>query len=237
MKNIRNLTTWKLGDYILQLSVVILGIVITFAVSNAVSAHAKAKEVAQAMQIIKNELELNKKTLQKISHTLAYEREASRYILRFEGQIEKADRDSLQMYLNAPYTSSRFIYSGNALEMLKSSALIPHVQKKGVILQILDAYNQLENANVTVSWYYTIKEKNGEHLNEKEYAEFGKRERDLCRNLKENIYKIWKHRIEDNYIRNILNLAAFGVNFNPIHTADTTLSQTIELLSKEYDLY
>ena len=82
MKKLNDLVTWKIEDYALQLSVVILGVLITFGGGNMLNKRAKAKEITNAMELIKIELETNRKSIQEIGKTLAIEQNASRALWR-----------------------------------------------------------------------------------------------------------------------------------------------------------
>lgn len=148
--NFRSFTTWKIGDFILQLLVVILGIVVTFAAGNAVSERTKAKEVAKAMEIVKNELERNLEDFDQITERLRLEQRICRYIRSYEKHIEEASADTLRKYLSMPFQVSSFIPASDAMEMLRASSLLPNVENKELVLDILKAYNGLQEVKETV---------------------------------------------------------------------------------------
>lgn len=83
MRKWRKFTSWRIGDYVLQLSVVVLGIIVTFAGSSAISRYSESKQVANTMQLIKSELKLNRERVEDIHKHLNFERRACNYILQY----------------------------------------------------------------------------------------------------------------------------------------------------------
>lgn len=231
-KKYQNLTNWKIGDFVLQLLVVILGIVITFTISNAVAKHAKAKEVEQTMHFIKSEIEMNMQNVQKASSVFQSERRAASYILRYKDSLGSANPDSLVQYAGAPFYSDVFSYTKDAMEILKSASLVQHVKNKELILQIIKAYNSLEDFKVLTTWYYNAKEKKGERLNTN--REFNNTFNALFSSSK-NIPKSWEILLNNNDVVNLLTFAAMGANFQRVtHNAEENINQALQMLQKEY---
>lgn len=50
---IKLITSWKVGDYIRQLSIVIVGIIVTFAGSNMITDYSQSKEIVNAYNLSK----------------------------------------------------------------------------------------------------------------------------------------------------------------------------------------
>lgn len=232
--NFRSFTTWKIGDFILQLLVVILGIVVTFAASNAVSERTKAKEVAKAMEIVRNELERNLKDFDQITERLRLEQRICRYIRSYEKHIEDASADTLRKYLSMPFQVSSFIPASDAMEMLRASSLLPNVENKELVLDILKAYNGLQEVKETVDWYYTTKQDRGTPLSlhenfNREYEEILNKERER------DIYKVIKYQLSSIHIHNILVLGAVGIEFEErFRDIRQILTQAIEKIDREY---
>lgn len=85
---------WKIGDYFLQLSVIILGIIVTFMVSDVVTDCAERREIVSALQLVEDELELNKQELKRISDRRRFEQEACDYVFKYRNCLEKASKDT-----------------------------------------------------------------------------------------------------------------------------------------------
>ena len=56
----------RLGDFICNFIAVVLGIAITFVGSDMIQEHNKKKEVAQALQLVKSELLINRETIEEM---------------------------------------------------------------------------------------------------------------------------------------------------------------------------
>lgn len=232
-KTIKKLTTWRVGDYVLQLSVVIVGVLVTFIVSDAVSERAKAKEVAKAMEIVKSELEQNNKNLIDITERISFEQNAGRYVLRYEKQLGNAAVDSLQLYLKVPFHIRSLEFTNDALEMLKASSLIQQVRDKELILQIMRAYNRLKEAKETVAWYYNMKESYWTKLSDDSF--YIRQDEKLKQ--ENDVYKIWEHRLGNIHVHNILHFVVTGLPDFEAALKDTQhiLNRTIERIGQEYE--
>lgn len=232
--NFRSFTNWKIGDFILQLLVVILGIVVTFAASNAFNERAKAKEVAKAMEIVKNELEGNLENFDQITERLRLEQRVCRYLRSYGKHIEDASADTLRKYISLPFQVFNFIPASDAIEMLKASSLIPHVQDKELVLDVMKAYNSLQKVRETVEWYYNTKQEHCKPLNahekfNREYEELLRKEFDR------DIHKVVKYQLASIHIYNIVILGAVGIEFeDSFLDVHDMLTQTIEKIDREY---
>lgn len=148
---------WKLGDYIRQLSIVVLGIVITFLGSDWISNQSRQKEVRAAMRLVIEELKYNKLQLKQFENE--YETDCRMAILLI-GHGFDSDRlpiDTLQKYkrFTSIYT---FSYTTDALEVLKSSSLMQQVSDKRLLLDVLHTYNKLKITSEEIKSYCDMKE-------------------------------------------------------------------------------
>lgn len=233
MKKWRKFTSWRIGDYILQLSVVVLGIIITFAGSSAISGYVESKQIANTMQLIKSELELNRERVEYIHKHLDFERRACNYILRYQNNFENASEDSLLMYANVPFEVDIFIYVTDALEMLKMSSLSQRIQDKELIFQIVKAYNELKRTQEVVNWFYGLKSKYAEFIYTD--VEFQKGKKKWEGNEKENIRDFCRYHLDNVQFVNILKFTATGVNYEPsCRKAEEALDQAVAMIEKKY---
>lgn len=229
----KSFTNWRMGDFILQLLVVILGIVITFTVSNLVAEREKERAVEKTMLFIKDEIEMNLKSVQQINEIFQNERRACNYILSFKGKMDDANKDSLMLYSGVPFYSQNFTYTKDALEMLKAYSLIQHVKNKELVLQIVKTYNTLELLKEFQVWYYNTKEKYGDRISADK--EFSKVFESLF-NVN-SINNLWKLCIENNDVYNLLRFVTNGANFNTFtNDAQQDIIKTINMIEKEYKM-
>lgn len=233
MKKWRKFTSWRIGDYILQLSVVVLGIIITFAGSSVISGYIESKQVANTMQLIKSELKLNRERVEDIHKHLNFERRACNYILQYRNNLENASEDSLLMYANIPFQVDLFIYVTDALEMLKMSSLSQRIQDKELILQIVKAYNELKRMQEVVNWFYGLKSKYAELIfTDVEFQKGGKKWEG---NEKENIRNICRYHLDNLQFVNILEFTSTGVNYESSYLdSKEALDQAIAMIEKKY---
>lgn len=234
MKKRRELTTLKIGDYILQLSVVILGVIVTFGGSTLLSERAKAKEIANTMEMIKIELEMNKKDIQEISQYLAAEQKMSRYLLHFENNLSEASEDTLKMQLNFPFRINRFKARTDALEMFKMSSLAQQIQDKKLILQIIKTYTEIKAVEDVVKWYYDLKSKYLEELkNDKNYL--NKEKEFINTYTSKSIRQLWELRLSSFTVYNVLQFINGAREFQEgFPTAETAIEESIQIIENSY---
>lgn len=149
--------SWKLGDYFRQLSVVILGIIVTFAGSDALTEYTQSREIRSTLQLVKNELESDLEALRWISGRVELEQRVCIYILEYRDNLEKASEDTLRKYQWIPFQTRGFIYTKDALDLLKTSSLFQRIRPRTMSLQVIEAYNALESSSQTVGIYYQTK--------------------------------------------------------------------------------
>ena len=111
---------WTWRDYALQLSVVIIGIVVTFAGSGLISRWASQRQVRTVMQLVVSELEQNREMLRDVYSNLDYDRRGMLMFMEYD-ELEDIPADSLAHYsLLLSYLPS-YRPQQEALEVLKSS--------------------------------------------------------------------------------------------------------------------
>ncbi len=234
MKKWKKYTTWKIGDYVLQLSVVVLGIIITFAGSSAISGYFESKQIDNAMKLIKSELEINRQRIEDIHRRLDLERKACNYILQYRNNLENASEDSLFRYVNIPFSYDSFSYVSDALEMLKMSSLSPQIQDKELILQIVKAYKGLNQVQELVSWFYDVKFRYVELIITDVAFQKGAEKWEEG-SLKEKIRDIYRYHLNNIQFINILKYTSNGVNYEPLcRDTENALDRAITLIEKKY---
>lgn len=242
MGKFREYTSWKAGDFVLQLSVVILGIIVTFAGSNAITRHAQSKEIATTLQFVQTELEMNLRNLKEMHNNLLQEKKACVYLLGYENEPEKISADSLSRYMGLPFVINSFSYTSDALEMLKMSSLTQQIRDKEMVLQIVSAYNELKKTGELVKWYYGMKSKYTDRLEDSEsFARdaLGVRKK-AGKNLHDYLFN--KQNFNEMYVmywnyppfRNLLLFISGGVNLRTFHNAEVILEQAIASIQEKY---
>ena len=111
----------RLGDFICNFIAVVLGIAITFVGSDMIQEHNKKKEVAQALQLVKSELLINRETIEEMMKIEKINKEGACYLLQYKDKMNEASSDSLNYYGYFPFQSQDFLPVTDAMEMLRAS--------------------------------------------------------------------------------------------------------------------
>jgi len=170
-------TTRRLGDFICNFVAVVLGIVITFAGSDIIEERNKQKEVAQALQLIKEELLINREDIKDMMEIETFEQRGALYLLHHKDKMDEAPEDSLNKYCCFPFQSAGFIYTTDAMEMLRASSLMPNIKNKELATQIIKTYTIIKGAYQTFSAYTESKVNTIDKLcNRPDYLEFSNKQ-------------------------------------------------------------
>lgn len=154
---------WTWRDYALQLSVVIIGIVVTFAGSGLISRWASQRQVRTVMQLVVSELEQNREMLRDVYSNLDYDRRGMLMFMEYD-ELEDIPADSLAHYsLLLSYLPS-YRPQQEALEVLKSSDIVSAVGDKQFLADIFGCYNRLNDFRENVAMYSGRKQDAQNHL-------------------------------------------------------------------------
>lgn len=154
---IRISAEYKFGDFFRNFIAVALGIIITFAGSDWIEERKIQKEIKDALQLVKVEMQTNKETLQSLIERITLEQQGAKYLLKNKDNMQKIPKDSLNKYAALPFQWANFIFSNNAMEMLKASGLIQKIENKELSLQILTIYTEIKEVENAYSKYSEIK--------------------------------------------------------------------------------
>lgn len=149
---------WKLGDYLRQLSIVVLGIVITFLGSDWISNQSRQKEVRAAMQLVIEELKYNKLQLKQFENEYGTDCRMALMLISHDFDSDRLPIDTLQKYERFVTSIYTFSYTTDALEVLKSSSLMQQISDKRLLLDMLHTYNKLKITSAEIKSYCDMKE-------------------------------------------------------------------------------
>lgn len=154
---IRISAEYKFGDFFRNFIAVALGIIITFAGSDWIEERKTQKEIKDALQLVKVEMQTNRETLQSLIERITLEQQGAKYLLKNKDNMQEIPKDSLNKYAALPFQWANFIFSNNAMEMLKASGLIQKIENKELSLQILTIYTEIKEVENAYSKYSEIK--------------------------------------------------------------------------------
>lgn len=150
---------WKIKDYFRQLSIVIVGIVLTFLASDAISYQSKQKEVKEITGMIKGELTDNLKSLYFLQSRLKLERNLYNLIRKHLYDFSSLPPDTLQKYQSLPGNDYRTLFKTQSFDVFKNSDLIPHIKNKVFLNNLFSCYNSLQFSQEWINTYYNDKTK------------------------------------------------------------------------------
>lgn len=231
---VKNFSQWRLGDYFRQLSIVILGIVITFMAGDAINKYTKSKEIKKSMQLVRDELELNRENVGKIADWIKLNQRVGWMILQADKNLEQIPVDTLQKYINLPFQTEDFLYTDHALELLKTSSLFQQVRDKEHALQLIKAYAELELVARQVDFFMTEKAKRMEEF--EEAIRIRHRKGDGMMKKAQNLRESWALNLTYVEFQNIFYfvLGCFDDTEAHFQNVDNKLLATIKMLDKEY---
>lgn len=159
----KKIADWQLGGYFRQLSVVIIGILVTFVGSDLVSRYARSREVRTAMRLVLSELEMNRNQLQYVCERLKHDQDGMRMFAKHQFNADSISEDSLAFY-NIIGSMRDFPVRTDALDVLKSSGVSSSIGDKQLLLDVLGCYNRMESFSKTVGTYNERKKDALDHL-------------------------------------------------------------------------
>lgn len=148
---------WHIGDYLCNLSIVTLGIIITFAGNGLIDRQRTARDVRNQMQLVLTELHDNATLLSLYRTQIEAEQHSAHYLLTNMHDLHRASTDSLAYYGSVLYQIESPNFNYDALEMFKLSGLFPSIKDKQLATNILKCYEVLQIVESSLRQYYDIK--------------------------------------------------------------------------------
>lgn len=148
---------WTWRDYALQLSVVVIGIVVTFAGSGLIERWRMAREVRATMLLVHAELESNRADFMEIWDYMQWETRACRILTENRSDLKRMPTDTLASFAPIYGRIHSFRPRKDAFEVLKSSGLMSSVRDKDFLLTVTQGYASLAGLEENVSMYYKLK--------------------------------------------------------------------------------
>lgn len=147
----------KVKQYFREVSVVIVGIVITFVGSGLISDWEKKKEVKTVMGLIREEINDNIDFLEYSISAFQRDSLLFSYLAKSEEAGKEIPLDSLKQIKSALSSVRKFWYKRDAFELLKSASLMQHVKDKELLFQVIKSYQLLEVYELSMNEYTNYK--------------------------------------------------------------------------------
>lgn len=148
---------WTWRDYALQLSVVIIGIVVTFAGSGLIERWRVAREVRATMLLVHAELETNRADFMQVWDYQQWEMRACKRLTDNRRDLKRIPSDTMASF-DPVYGRIHFFHPRrDAFEVLKNSGLMSSVSDKDFLLAVTQGYAVLADLEENISMYYQLK--------------------------------------------------------------------------------
>lgn len=151
--------SWRVGDYLRQTSIVVIGILITFTGSDVISRCSDKRDIQATMLLIGDELKANKEKYVKLLSEFDKDERLSALLVKHNMNYREIPVDTLKQYLYVVGQTRNFAYSRNALDILTNSMQMQNIPDKEFLLSLNDVYETLERFKVSINVYYDMKEK------------------------------------------------------------------------------
>jgi len=145
----------KIGEYLREISVVVIGVAITLSISVWINHANSKKDLEQYLNTIKLELKTNIEQIENEINDLDKSVSYTRYLLSHNK--ESLDSDTIQKYEFAIKQIRVCKFKYNAFEMFKSSGSMRLINNKELMLSIWDAYSDIDFFQTEFQSYYQYK--------------------------------------------------------------------------------
>lgn len=211
-----------------ELSIVILGVAVTFISSALISSHNTRKDIRDNMSMIKIELEENIKKIDKAIEAIDKDVDAASAIL--SGDLRSIPTDTLVAYSNSLTNISLFSYTQDAMEILKISSLAPHIENKQLLLGIIKSYEAMNSMKTAISYYLDNKKKALDDVTERLSPE----ERRAITSY--DIYDLWELYLTNGHMVHFLESCNYTLDKRNFISAKNHIREVIYSIEEEYGL-
>ena len=152
----------KIGKYLREISVVVIGVAITLSASYWITNRNENRDMALYLNAIKLELENNAASFDGYAKELHKSVEYANYVQTHD---EKSiNQDTIDYYMSSSdggigwgMIQSSIIYSKNAFEMFKVSGAMRQMVDKELLMSICGTYSKMENVQLLLDLCYQRK--------------------------------------------------------------------------------
>ena len=165
----------KIGSYIRELSIVIIGVAVTLYASSIINSNKEKKDLHQQLDIICTELESNIKSLDGLIGFYDRHERLRSYLVESINNPKEGTNDSIRKYGYIIGELYLFVYKRDAYDMLLNSGAIKLMTDRYLLLDITECYSMLEIAKNDFDTYASLKLNEFQKLNDlKETTSYNK---------------------------------------------------------------
>lgn len=219
---------WKPMSYFRELSIVIVGVFITLAATNFISETSQEKQIKETMLMIKMELTENLEEINKAESEYLNEIAFFQLLQEKQDSLRSVEASVLEENTNTPFSTYDLTYSEDALEVLKTSALMQQMADKRFILKLLQAYKLCRVIKRENDFYYKYKEQRMDRYLNRNTNKVEKRK------YSEDVYGIWERMLATKEFQMMVNVTPNTFSENPFTIPQTVIKEVIQLINKKY---
>lgn len=131
--------------YLRELSVVIVGILITLLITGLINDYNRKKELRGMLSLVTEELEENAGMLHAIQHNWEREQYAFSLLQHNISDLDSMPADTLEKYRSAIGNLHYFKFKEDYYDVLKSSVLTQYIKDKAIMARLSATYGTLSN--------------------------------------------------------------------------------------------
>lgn len=148
---------YKVGSYFRELSVVIIGVAVTFYVSGVIESIREQKDVKAQLSTMYDELSYNLTQLEALYNYYATHENIKKQLYSFIATPEKINNDSLNQASRLIGQTHVFVYKRSAYNLFEDSGAMKLFKDKKLLLKISDCYALLERCKENYKEYSNLK--------------------------------------------------------------------------------
>ena len=144
----------KIGKYLREISVVVIGVAITLSASYWISNKSEKRDMSLYLKAIKLELEENIETLERAIEDLKPSVKYSKYLQSLDTKF--LNSDSINSFGDA-FSVNMYSFQTNAFEMLKNSGVMRFIDDKEFLQSLWNMYEGIIGTKTISDWYFQEK--------------------------------------------------------------------------------
>lgn len=145
--------SWGIIPYLRELSIVIIGVLVTLTITNWVNNYNRQKEIKGMLSLVKEELQENLAALEWNQSRWEGEQHIFRLLQQHKDEPNKIPVDTFAYYsyaIGAIYSPS---FIDDSYELLKSSLFIQYIKDKDLLRRLSESYRELRALSKQLSNY------------------------------------------------------------------------------------
>ncbi len=140
---------FRIGNYMRDLSTVVIGVAITFIISSLISNCQEKKDLKQQLNAIYSESEYNILRLKEIYSYYELHDKLKRFLTEYAAEPQLHLKDSINKYRTAYTHTASFNYKKGAYNMFVNSGAMKLLTDRELLLNITEIYTGLEEFSLS----------------------------------------------------------------------------------------